>query len=245
MYLSSSSAAGIWFLASVKNGHGLKPSARHAGIDKEVGYRWLREEYLRLRRDGKTPSETTAELGFTTPRQHDSKPGAPRRPPLCHSLKAPGKRSEKHASVASTARNRRTFTGHLIGRRIRACQLQHPHRQYLGCWAPDDRPAYGTLRDRLTRYQDAVNRRLPGLGRAGVAVFVPQMARIPRARKALPRLQTLYDRPVGQPIVDLLLFGPANNGKSRVVEKSRRLLLLPSPWARLADWLRAVKCVSR
>ena len=68
MYLSSSSAAGIRFLASVKHGHGLKPSARHAGIDKEVGYRWLREEYLRLRRNGKTPSETTAELGFTTSR---------------------------------------------------------------------------------------------------------------------------------------------------------------------------------
>jgi IS30 family transposase len=37
MYLSSSSAAGIRFLASVKHGHGLKPSARQAGIDKEVG----------------------------------------------------------------------------------------------------------------------------------------------------------------------------------------------------------------
>jgi IS30 family transposase len=68
MYLSSSSASGIRFLASIKHGHGLKPSARHAGIDKEIGYRWLREEYLRLRRNGKTPSETTAELGFTTSR---------------------------------------------------------------------------------------------------------------------------------------------------------------------------------
>jgi IS30 family transposase len=38
MYLSSSSAAGIRFLVSVKHGHGLKPSARQAGIDKEVGY---------------------------------------------------------------------------------------------------------------------------------------------------------------------------------------------------------------
>jgi transposase, IS30 family len=68
MYLSSLSAAGIRFLASVKHGHGLKPSARQAGIDKEVGYRLLREEYLQRRRDGKTPSETTAELGFTTSR---------------------------------------------------------------------------------------------------------------------------------------------------------------------------------
>jgi IS30 family transposase len=68
MHLSSSSAAGIRFLASIKQGHGLKPSARHAGIDKEVGYRLLREEYLQLRRNGKTPGETTAELGFTTSR---------------------------------------------------------------------------------------------------------------------------------------------------------------------------------
>jgi transposase, IS30 family len=68
MYLSSSSAAGVRFLASIKHGHGLKPSARHAGIDKEVGYRWIREEYLRLRRNGKSLGETTAELGFATSR---------------------------------------------------------------------------------------------------------------------------------------------------------------------------------
>ena len=53
--------------------------------------------------------------------------------------------------------------------------------------------------------------------------------------EALTRLQPLYDRPVGRRMVDLLLVWPANNGKSMVVEKSRRLLLLPSPWARLAD----------
>ena len=68
MHLGSSSAAGVRFLASVRDGHGLKPSARHAGIDKEVGYRWLRERYLQLRRDGNTPTETTAELGFTSSR---------------------------------------------------------------------------------------------------------------------------------------------------------------------------------
>jgi hypothetical protein len=64
MYLASSSAAGVRFLASVRDGHGLKPSARHAGIDKEVGYRWLREKYLQLRREGSTPAETTVKLGF-------------------------------------------------------------------------------------------------------------------------------------------------------------------------------------
>ncbi|WP_167048203.1 IS30 family transposase [Salinibacterium sp. ZJ454] len=68
MHLGSSSAAGVRFLASVRDGHGLKPSARHAGIDKEVGYRWLREKYLQLRREGNTPAETTAQLGFTSSR---------------------------------------------------------------------------------------------------------------------------------------------------------------------------------
>jgi transposase, IS30 family len=68
MYLSSSSAAGVRFLALIKDGNGLKPSARLAGIDKEVGYRWLREKYVQLRREGKTVAEAIAELGFTTSR---------------------------------------------------------------------------------------------------------------------------------------------------------------------------------
>jgi len=49
MYLSSSSPTGVRFLASIKQGNGLKPSARAVGIDKEIGYRWLRESYLRFR----------------------------------------------------------------------------------------------------------------------------------------------------------------------------------------------------
>jgi len=68
MYRSSSSPAGVRFLGSIKEGHGLKPSAREAGIDKEVGYRWLRERYLHLRREGRSPTEATAELGFTSSR---------------------------------------------------------------------------------------------------------------------------------------------------------------------------------
>jgi len=68
LFRSSSSPAGVRFLTSIREGRGLKPSARDAGIDKEVGYRWLRENYLRLRRDGKTAAESTAELGFTTSR---------------------------------------------------------------------------------------------------------------------------------------------------------------------------------
>ena len=68
MILSSSSAAGVRFLAAIKDGHGLKPSAREAGIGKAVGYRWLREKYVQLRRDSKTAAETITELGFTTSR---------------------------------------------------------------------------------------------------------------------------------------------------------------------------------
>jgi transposase, IS30 family len=43
MFRASTSAAGVRFLSSVKEGRGLKRSAREAGVDKEVGYRWLRE----------------------------------------------------------------------------------------------------------------------------------------------------------------------------------------------------------
>jgi len=68
MFRSSSSAAGVRFLASIKEGRGLKTSARDAGIDKEVGYRWLREKYLELRRSGKSPADAMAVLGFTTSR---------------------------------------------------------------------------------------------------------------------------------------------------------------------------------
>ncbi len=68
MFLTPSSSAALRFFASIKDGRGLKPSARDAGIDKEVGYRWLREKYLKSRRDGISASETIAELGFTTSR---------------------------------------------------------------------------------------------------------------------------------------------------------------------------------
>lgn len=68
MYLTSSSPAALRFFASIKDGRGLKPSARDAGINKEVGYRWLREKYPQSRRNGISASETIAELGFTTSR---------------------------------------------------------------------------------------------------------------------------------------------------------------------------------
>ena len=64
MHLSSSSAAGVRFLASVREGRGLKRSAREAGIGKETGYRWLREAYVAHRRGGKSIAETEAVMGF-------------------------------------------------------------------------------------------------------------------------------------------------------------------------------------
>jgi hypothetical protein len=52
MYLRSDSAAGVRFLAAVKEGRDLKPSARAAGIGKATGYRWLRESFVALRGQG-------------------------------------------------------------------------------------------------------------------------------------------------------------------------------------------------
>jgi len=68
MYPSSTCAAGVRFLSSIKEGRGLKRSAREAGVDKEVGYRWLRECYLRHRRDGVPVAEVEALLGFSSVR---------------------------------------------------------------------------------------------------------------------------------------------------------------------------------
>ena len=68
MFRASTSAAGVRFLSSVKEGRGLKRSAREAGVDKEVGYRWLREGYLRHRRSGVAAGEAEALLGFSSVR---------------------------------------------------------------------------------------------------------------------------------------------------------------------------------
>jgi len=66
MVRASTSAAGVRFLASIKEGRGLKRSAREAGVDKEVGYRWLRESYLKYRRDGVPAADAEALLGFSS-----------------------------------------------------------------------------------------------------------------------------------------------------------------------------------
>src|SRR5215216_3695124 len=66
MHLSSSSAAGVRFLTSVRERRGLSRSAREAGIGKETGYRWLREAYVAHRRGGKSIAETEAVMGFAS-----------------------------------------------------------------------------------------------------------------------------------------------------------------------------------
>ena len=68
MVLSLSSPAAARFLAAIREGHGLKGSARMAGIDKEVGYRFLRDRYLALRRDGMGTLEAVDMLGFRSNR---------------------------------------------------------------------------------------------------------------------------------------------------------------------------------
>src|ERR1039457_3893803 len=67
MYLRSDSAAGVRFLAAVKEGRCLKPSARAAGIGKATGYRWLRESFVALRGQGFSVEAAQAGLGFCSP----------------------------------------------------------------------------------------------------------------------------------------------------------------------------------
>lgn len=68
MVHASTSAAGVRFLSSIKEGRGLKRSAREAGVHQEVGYRWLRERYLTYRRDGVPAADVDGLLGFSSAR---------------------------------------------------------------------------------------------------------------------------------------------------------------------------------
>ena len=80
MHLRSDSGAGVRFLAAMREGRGLKPSARAAGVGKETGYRWLRESFVALRDDGLNVTEAQAALGYVSPlmagwdRQRDARP---------------------------------------------------------------------------------------------------------------------------------------------------------------------------
>jgi IS30 family transposase len=51
----------------MREGRGIKPSARAAGVGKETGYRWLREAYVRLRDQGLTRGDAQTELGYCSP----------------------------------------------------------------------------------------------------------------------------------------------------------------------------------
>lgn len=68
LYLSLSSPQAVRFLALIREGRGLKPSARIAGIGKETGYRFLRERYLQLRRSGSDPAAAVTVVGVTSSR---------------------------------------------------------------------------------------------------------------------------------------------------------------------------------
>lgn len=63
MVVLFSSPAAVRFLAAVGQGYGLKASTRMAGIDKEVGYRFLRDRYLELRRSGLDAADTIEAIG--------------------------------------------------------------------------------------------------------------------------------------------------------------------------------------
>jgi transposase, IS30 family len=66
MHLRFSSAAGVRFLMSVREGRGFNRSSREAGVGKQTGYRWLREAYIAYRRGGKSIAETEAEMGLAS-----------------------------------------------------------------------------------------------------------------------------------------------------------------------------------
>ncbi|MGI3782525.1 MAG: hypothetical protein ACRYG2_17320, partial [Janthinobacterium lividum] len=67
MYLRRDSALGRRFLGLVREGNGLKPSARAAGVGKETAYRWLREAFVELRQAGVGVVETQQQLGYSSP----------------------------------------------------------------------------------------------------------------------------------------------------------------------------------
>lgn len=71
MYQEFNSPTGVRFLAFIREGKGLKPSARAAGVGKETGYRWLRDEYLRLRGEGFDHGGAQTELGFVSGRAQE------------------------------------------------------------------------------------------------------------------------------------------------------------------------------
>jgi len=109
--LRSDSAAGVRFLASVREGRGVKPSARAAGVGKETGYRWLREAFLLLRERGVSAIDAQAELGHVTPlalvweQSHAGSAGSDRHH-LAHSVGPSSRRSGLGTWVGATSARR-------------------------------------------------------------------------------------------------------------------------------------------
>ena len=64
MVLRRDSAVGRLFLSLVASGVGRKSAARMAGVGRELGYTWLGEEYLALRRSGVESEEVCRRLGY-------------------------------------------------------------------------------------------------------------------------------------------------------------------------------------
>ena len=64
MYQHFDSPTGVRFLAFVKEGKSFRESVRLAGVGKETGYRWLRDEYLQYRSEGLDHVAAQNELGF-------------------------------------------------------------------------------------------------------------------------------------------------------------------------------------
>src|SRR5688572_27295659 len=71
MYRRLDSPEGARFLALIREGKGLKPSSRAAGVGKETGYRWLCEAFLELRGSGLGMEAAQARLGFSSSRVNE------------------------------------------------------------------------------------------------------------------------------------------------------------------------------
>ena len=66
MRLRADSPAGQRFYAALREGRGLKASARIAGIDKGIAFRFLREAFVALRDEGLSAEQAQQRLGFTS-----------------------------------------------------------------------------------------------------------------------------------------------------------------------------------
>ncbi|WP_249933074.1 IS30 family transposase [Blastococcus sp. CCUG 61487] len=147
MHARRDSAAGIRFLAAVREGRGLKPSARAAGIGKETGYRWLREAFGALRDEGLSVEQAAAELGYCSPLLVDWE------------RQRPGPRGRHHLAVDAGVEDafwRRFAGGDSIGAATRAAGVG---RSTGYRWW---RARYGKLREQgLTARAAALRLRIP------------------------------------------------------------------------------------